>query len=341
MVPENITPYHLAYDIINDHPNHKGACQICGKETNWNEKTQKYFRICKDPKCKEAIQKQYQERMLRVHNKIYLTDSPEHLEKMLSGRRISGTYTWSDGKKFTYTGTYEKKFLEFLDKTMEYDSRDIICPGPTLEYIHRDGKKHMWITDFLILPYNLIIEIKDGGDNKNNKPMFDTRQRTLYKEKMITNQGVYSYARVTNNNFGQFLSIIAELKMNVVEDKQSPIFRIHEDTEFVSPEEHQADQIDRYTKLCADIWLGENAGQFQTRMVHNPINGIFSDPNTTMDISAFSILTPVNEDIETFTENIKLVEESLKLSYVDGKTMNGFYIDPEQPELGYLIGMEV
>ena len=31
-----------------------------------------------------------------------------------------------------------------------------------------NGKEHVWITDFLYEPYNLVFDIKDGGDNPNN-----------------------------------------------------------------------------------------------------------------------------------------------------------------------------
>ena len=228
-IPENLTPYQVAYDIINNHPNHKGVCVICGSDCGWNERTQKYHRICRDPKCAKAIKKTYQERMMKVYNKPHLMDDVNHLEKMLAHRKISGKYKWSDGTEFTYTGSYEKNFLEFLDKVMNYESREIISPGPVLEYDYK-GKKHKWITDVMILPYNLIVEIKDGGDNKNgNKAWKGTREKTIAKEVMITNLGKYNYIRLTNNDFAQFLGIIAELKMQIVDDTVSPLYRIHED----------------------------------------------------------------------------------------------------------------
>jgi len=229
-IPENLTPYQVAYDIINDHPDHHGRCTICGKITNWSSKNQKYHRICRDPKCAQAIKKTYQERMMKVYNKPHLMDDVNHLEKMLAHRKISGKYKWSDGTEFTYTGSYEKNFLEFLDKVMNYESREIVSPGPVLEYDYK-GKKHKWITDVMILPYNLIVEIKDGGDNKNgNKAWKGTREKTIAKEVMITNLGKYNYIRLTNNDFAQFLGIIAELKMQIVDDTVSPLYRIHENT---------------------------------------------------------------------------------------------------------------
>ena len=141
-IPENITTYQFAYDIINDHPDHHGRCTVCGKITEFNSRTQKYNRTCGSKACIEAIKKTYRERMMKVYNKPHLMDDVNHLEKMLAHRKISGKYKWSDGTEFTYTGSYEKNFLEFLDKVMNYDSREIISPGPVLEYDYKGKKRN-------------------------------------------------------------------------------------------------------------------------------------------------------------------------------------------------------
>ena len=225
-IPDDYTPYRLVYDIVNDKHGH-GNCTVCGKPTKWNEKRQKYERLCGNPKCYEAVKKTYQNRMLKIYNKVYLTDEPEHQQKMLAGRKISGRYKWSDGKVFTYTGQYEKKLMEFLDTVLEYRSDEVIAPGPTLEYKF-NGKTLHWITDFLLLPYNLIIEVKDGGDNPNNRSMPEYRAKQISKEKMITNMGTYSYLRLTNNDFSQLLSMLAELKKKVVDEHDdAPLYRIN------------------------------------------------------------------------------------------------------------------
>lgn len=232
-LPDGFTAYRLVYDIVNDHPDHIGHCTICNNPTKWNEKRQKYERLCGNPKCYDEVKKIYQKRMIKVYNKTSLMDDPEHLEKMLAGRKISGKYKWSDGREFTYTGSYEKNFLEFLDKTMEFDSKDIICPGPVLEYNFR-GKKLKWITDFYLPIYNLIIEVKFGvgvgsyKPNPNNRSMPEYNAKTIAKEVMITNLGKYNYLRLTNNDFAEFMSLLAELKMNMKDNKQELLYRIHE-----------------------------------------------------------------------------------------------------------------
>lgn len=239
LLPDDYTAYRMAYDIINHKDGH-GNCTICKKPTKWNEKRQKYERLCGNPKCAQEVRETYKKRMLRVYNKIHLLDDPNHQEKMLAHRKISGTYKWSDGKEFTYTGQYEKKLMEFLDHTMEYKSSEVLAPGPILEYEYK-GKKLHWITDFLLIPNNLIIEVKDGGDNPNKRSMPVTREKTLAKEKMITNMGKYNYLRLTNNDFLQLFQMLAELKANSIEDDDTPLYRIHEsvteDNSFLSLDE--------------------------------------------------------------------------------------------------------
>lgn len=233
-LPVGYTAYRATYDLINDKHGH-GVCTVCGKDTKWNDKTQKYNRLCGDPKCAQKVKETYQKRMMKVYNKVHLLDDPMQQEKMLAGRRISGKYKWRDGKEFDYVGSFEHDLLEFLDQTMEFDSGEIVSPGPVLEYEY-EGKKRHWITDFLILPYNLIIEVKDGGDNPNRRNMPIYRGKQYAKEKMITNMGTYNYLRLTNNNFAQLFSILAELKKQVVEQDTTPIYRIHEEDESLSYE---------------------------------------------------------------------------------------------------------
>lgn len=255
-LPEDYTAYRMVYDIVNNKPGY-GICVCCGKNrTSWNEKTQKYHRVCKNPDCIKKVRETYKKRMLRVYNKVHLLDDPERQKMMLSHRRISGTYTWSDGTKFTYTGSYEKNFLEFLDKVMNFDSNDIIMPGPTLEYQYKGQTLH-WITDCLIHSLGLICEIKDGGSNPNKRVMPDYRAKQVAKEKMITNMGTYSYIRLTNNDFGQLMTALAELKMKVVEDDQGPLYRIHEATSVMTVEE----------ALLKEVQFIEDFGKNVARMI--------------------------------------------------------------------------
>ena len=353
-VPHDLTPYRVAYDVINDHPDHFGRCSICGAKTKWNERTNKYHRLCGKQECYDAVKKTYQKRMLRVYNKIYLTDDPEHQEKMLAGRRISGRYKWSDGRVFTYTGSYEKKLLEFLDGVMNFKSNEIVTPGPVLEYKYK-GQVHRWITDCFIIPFNLIIEIKDGGDNPNKRIMVEYRAKQVAKEKMITSLGTYNYARIVNNDYGQLLSIIAELKMQVVEDNKTPLYRIHESLEEFDHEcLMEANRLEGFCNM-AEMQLDNqfliNEDKFPLAEVSR-MNGMYTNPNNcNEDVLGLALLTPKSKLIngavmhrfqETMNNFIEILND--RNSY-DGYNLswnfNGFFLNEDHPNQGFLLGIEI
>lgn len=205
-----------------------GLCRICKKETEWDEKTVRYKAYCSD-KCKTKARENYKNNMMRVYGKTTLLDDMEWQEtKMLANRSISGKYKWSDGTYKSYVGSYERKFLEFCDNVLNINSEDLITPGPTIYYEY-EGEEHTWITDAIYLPYKLVFDIKDGGNNKNNRDMPSYRAKQIQKEKFITDQGEYNYIRLTNNEFVQLLTIFAELKQSYLdEDNPKTISRIHE-----------------------------------------------------------------------------------------------------------------
>jgi endogenous inhibitor of DNA gyrase (YacG/DUF329 family) len=204
-----------------------GLCRICKKPTKWEEENVHYAAYCSDA-CKSEAREQYKKNMLRVHGKITLLDDINwQQEKMLANRGISGKYKWSDGTYKSYVGSYELKFLKFCDDVLHIKSEDLLTPGPTIEYEY-NGKKHIWITDAIYLPYNLVFDIKDGGDNKNKREMPEYRNKQVQKEKFITDQGEYNYIRLTNNEFVQLLTIFAELRSMYLDPDFKTISRIHE-----------------------------------------------------------------------------------------------------------------
>lgn len=217
LIPENYTATRVVYEAINktDH----GTCMICKKNVyTWNEKISRYNNLCDNPKCREEVRRIALERHMRVYNKPTLLNDPMQQEKMLSNRHISGKYKYSDGTIFTYTGRYEKATIEFMDKVLNIDSKDIQMPGPVLDYEFH-GETHSWITDIYYIPANLIIEVKDGGNNPNKREMPVYRGKQLAKEVMITNLGKFNYLRLTNNNFAQLLEALAEIKYENLDQK--------------------------------------------------------------------------------------------------------------------------
>ena len=93
-----------------------------------------------------------------------------------------------------------------------------------------NGKKHFWITDIYYIPANLVIEVKDGGDNPNNRPMKSYREKQVAKEEMITDKGTFNYLRLTNNNFLQLFEILADIKYDIVEPDRGVKISINENT---------------------------------------------------------------------------------------------------------------
>ena len=226
LIPENQTPTQVVFNSINkkDH----GTCVVCKKPTTWNEKAGKYNRLCNNPKCREKLREEFKTNAMKKHGKYNFADDPKFQEKMLKGRKISSTYTFTDGGVVDYVGTYELKFLEFVDKVMEIESKDIMAPGPTIEYMY-NGQKHYWITDFYYIPANLVLDVKDGGDNPNTRPMKEYREKQYAKEKAIKQLKKYNYLRLTDNNFGQFIEVLVDLKyMNLDIKEKNLINKINE-----------------------------------------------------------------------------------------------------------------
>ena len=207
-----------------------GKCIVCGNKTDWNEKTGKYHRVCSNPRCKEELRAKFKKNMIRVHGKVSLLDDAAHQAKMLAHRSISGTYVYSDGTKFTYTGSYEHKAIEFMDKVLNCNSKDIIMPGPVIDYTDQYGNSRQWITDIYYVPYNLIIEVKDGGDNPNNRQMDEYRAKQVSKETELIRLGEYNYLRLTDNKFVQLMEVLALLKDQEINEPNTTnkVIRINE-----------------------------------------------------------------------------------------------------------------
>lgn len=223
----DISAEQFLYDKT--HPG-SGKCIVCGNKTDWNEKTGKYHRLCSNPRCKEEMRAKFKKNMIRVHGKVSLLDDAAHQAKMLANRSISGTYVYSDGTKFTYTGSYEHKAIEFMDKVLHCSSKDIIMPGPVIDYTDQYGNSRQWITDIYYVPYNLIIEVKDGGDNPNNRQMDEYRAKQVSKEAELIKLGEYNYLRLVDNKFVQLMEVLALLKDQEINEPNTDnkIIRINE-----------------------------------------------------------------------------------------------------------------
>lgn len=237
-----------------------GTCVICKGKTKFNPKTGKYYRLCENPKCKEKNREIFEKRMIGKYGKVSLLDDPEQQKKMLANRSISGEYTWSDGSKKTYTGSYEYDFLRFLDVLMDYPSRDVITPSPHTYYYEYEGKKHFYIPDVYIESLNLEIEIKDGGDNPNthHKIQDVDKVKERLKDQVLLSQTSVSYIKITNKSYDTFMKYLMELKnqYNKLDKKEkfTPIFILAENynEEILGEIVTEADENTDYTDGVSD-----------------------------------------------------------------------------------------
>lgn len=230
-IPKNFTvaQYYYMLRTGKDH----GNCVICKEHTTWNPATSKYNRFCDNPKCKDTYREEFRKRMIGKYGRVHLLNDPEQQKKMLSNRSISGEYTWSDGKKIGYTGTYEMDFLRFLDIFMNFDSEDIISPSPHTYYYIYEGEEKFYIPDFFIPSLNLEIEIKDGGDNPNthHKIQGVDKVKEKLKDNVLMSQKRFNYIKIANKNYDpmfEFLHKLKDIFASKGEEQGHPIFIVKE-----------------------------------------------------------------------------------------------------------------
>ena len=203
----------------------EGRCIQCHKPTTWNEETQKYNRYCNNPKCKEEYCKIAKQRMVDKYGKTHLLNDPQKQREMLSHRKISGEYTFQDGGKVSYVGSYEKDFLITCDYVLGLKSTDIMSPSPHNYIYMYEGKPHVYIPDFYIPNYNLEIEVKDGGDNPNNHHKIqevDKVKEALKDQVMVKNPSVL-YFKVVNKDYRDFYKFILDCKFAIDEEVKKNI----------------------------------------------------------------------------------------------------------------------
>lgn len=210
-----------------------GKCVICGNKTKWNPVVERYDRLCSE-RCKEEYKKAFQKRMLNKHGKVYLTQDPEHQRKMLANRKISGKYTWSNGvTEVGYTGSYELEFLKFLDIVMNFNGTDIISPAPqNFYYKDENGKDRFYFPDFFIPSLNLIVEIKDGGNNPNKHHKIQDVDKKIekIKDNIMLTQKEFNYVKISNKDHAEFLQYLIELKDHDPVKCKTPLIRLNEST---------------------------------------------------------------------------------------------------------------
>lgn len=205
-IPEGFSPMRYLYGIITG--KYKGECMYCNGETEWNEAAGKYGRLCGSTQCRDKYAKDHQ--LL----------SPEKQRAMLANRKISSVYTY-DGIDIAYTGTYELKFLQFMQNVLNWPASDILSPSPNTyyyEYQNPDDPYHegtkFYIPDFYIPSLNLEIEIKDHSTTHPKFLKIDRIKEACKDKKMEQVSGKVNYFKISDNKFGPFVNYLETLKLS-------------------------------------------------------------------------------------------------------------------------------
>lgn len=193
-----------------------GSCIMCKRDTKWNENNQKYNRFCSRKECKEKYVNIFKSRMINKYGKATLLNDPDHQCKMLMHRKISGEYEFVNHKgiKIPYTGSYELDFLKLCDTVLYIEPTDIQAPCPYKFYYEYNNERHFYIPDFYIYSLNLIVEIKDGGNNPNmhHKIQDVDKVKEQLKDEVLKNQKKFNYIKIVNKEYGPFIKLIMDMR---------------------------------------------------------------------------------------------------------------------------------
>lgn len=229
MMRNDMTPRQFVYFLVTG--KEYGSCIVCHSNTSWDEKTNKYKRLCGSKICHDKYVETFRNRMMNKYGKATLLNDPEQQKKMLANRKISGEYRWSTDPrvKIQYTGSYEHNFLIFLDRIMEMDPSNIMAPSPHTYFYIYEGKKHFYIPDIFIPSLNLEIEIKDGGDNPNTHPKIvavDKEKERLKDEVMKSKDIPFDYIKIVNKKHIRFLEYLDLSKQRDLKNEKNKIVLI-------------------------------------------------------------------------------------------------------------------
>lgn len=210
LIDSNLNAEQVLYQST--HGTIHGKCMCgCGRDTEWNYKTGKPYKISPDPSCKKRIAEIANARNMRVYGKEKVIDDPEMQKKMLEARKISSTYTFKDGGKVKYTGALEKNFLQFCDKILELESRMVLDSPEVFHYYDpKDNRDRFYIPDYYLPDYNLIIEIKPGGDHPNGNQAYieETRYKEFLKDEAMRKQSKFNYIKIVDKQYGAFVETL-------------------------------------------------------------------------------------------------------------------------------------
>jgi hypothetical protein len=214
---QGLSPAHLYFNYRNRARyslyNMFGKSVVSEKPTIFDEVTETYQRFA-DQADKDLNTKTFESRMMRVYGKKRLTDDIEKQKEMLHNRKIAGEYTFTDGGKIPYIGSYEKRFLEHLDLDLHISSNDVIADPLQMVVTYDDkGVQRQHLPDFYVIPMECIINIKN--DSKPRKDLIEREyaQDRAIVTKLIKGKGKNrKYLKIVENNFKEFDKLFFKMK---------------------------------------------------------------------------------------------------------------------------------
>lgn len=248
-IPDGYSPMRYLYGVITG--KYKGECMYCSNETEWNEATGKYGRICGSTKCRD--------RYAADHQLL----SPAKQREMLAKRKISSIYNY-DGVDMYYTGKYELRFLEFMKNVMEWPASDILSPSPNTyyyEYVNPEDKYHegvkFYIPDFYIPSLNLEIEIKDQTTTHPKFLKIDKVKEACKDKRMKQLQNKVNYFKVNDNDFEPLLRYLERMKLSF------------DDAELLYAKLKKANESIKSSKATESLAFNEQADALARELFHH------------------------------------------------------------------------
>ena len=193
----------------------KGQCMCgCGRETEWNPKTGKPFKVSSNSECRKRLREAALKNHVKVYGKETLLNDMEHQKEMQKHRPTAGKYQFKDGGYVDYLSKPEKNFLQFCDKIMDLSSNMIQSSPETFAYYDPVTKTNrQYDPDYYLPDYNLIVEIKDGGSHTNTNPAFvkETKYKVALKDEVMRKQTKYNYIKIVDQSYGPFVELLYKI----------------------------------------------------------------------------------------------------------------------------------
>lgn len=202
-IPDGMSAAQYAFNIRNNKT--FGLCVQCRtNHTPWNEAAERYDRFC-GPQCRNAYVVEAKRRMIQKYGKAHLLDDPKFQQKMQDGRSIAGQYKFADETLVPYLGSYEYDFLNYINNTYNWNGTEVLRAPMTFEYEY-EARTHIYMPDYFLPNFNLIVEIKDGGSNPNmhHKIQEVDKVKEALKDDVMRSQTKYNYIKIVNKEYQTF-----------------------------------------------------------------------------------------------------------------------------------------